>query len=151
MKNLLKKIGDFLKNLIEDVVDIVETKSPVAVRIVQRLKEAIEFHQGSIDWVLEKTAIEQDNEAFKIVKEKLPAVAKELAVIEGLVGDSIAPEDALPIYMEYVASKAKKARAKEFVLLAALILQAIITKKLPLEILIVATQKAYHLIFGKVV
>jgi hypothetical protein len=149
MKNLLKKIGNFLRNLIGDVVDIVETKAPKAVQIVQKIKEAIELHQGSIEWILEKTATEQDDEAFIIIKEKLPVVAKELAAIEGLVGEEASTEEALAIYFEYIASKTKKARAKEYILLSAILLQALITKKLPLEILIVATQKAYHLLFGK--
>lgn len=149
MKNLLKRIGDFLRNLIEDVVDIVEAKAPKAVQIVQKVKEAIEEHDGNIEWILEKTATEQDDEAFIIVKEKLPVVAKELAAIEGLVAEGATTEEALAAYLEYIASKTKKARAKEYILLSAMLLQALITKKLPLEILIVATQKAYHLIFGK--
>lgn len=149
MKNLLKKIGDFLRNLIEDVVDIVEKKAPVAVQVVQKVKVAIEEHGGSIEWILEKTATEQDNEAFIIVKEKLPLVAKELAVIEGLIDEGATTEEAIVAYLDYVSSKTKKARAKEYVILAAMLLQALITKKLPLEILIVATQKAFHLIFGK--
>jgi hypothetical protein len=151
MKNLLKKIGNFLRNLIEDVVDVVEAKAPKAVQVVQKVKEAIEEHGGNIEWVLEKTATEQDDEAFVIIKEKLPIVAKELATIEGLVGNEASTEEALAAYMEYIASKTKAARAKEFVILAAMILQAIITKKLPLEILIIATQKAYHLVFGKAI
>lgn len=149
MKNIFKKIGDFLRNLLSDAVDIVEEKAPKAVQIVQKVKEAIEEHDGNIEWVLSKTATEQDDEVYNIVKEKLPTVAKELAVIEGLVGDEATPEEAWSIYMQYIASKTKASRAKEFVMLAATILQAIITKKFPLAILIASTQKAYHLLFGK--
>lgn len=149
MKNLLKRIGDFLRNLIEDVVEVVEAKAPKAVQVVQKVKEAIEEHNGNIEWILEKTATEQDDEAFIIVKEKLPIVAKELAAIEGLVDENATTEEAIAAYMEYIASKTKKARAKEYILLSATLLQALITKKLPLEVLIISTQKAYHLIFGK--
>jgi hypothetical protein len=149
MKNLLKKIGNFLRNVIKESVDIVEQKAPLAVRLVQKIKEAIEHHNGSIEWVLNETATEQDNETFIIIKDKLPLVVKELATIEELVSEEATVEEAIASYMEYIASKTKKSRAKEYILLSAMLLQALITKKLPLEILIVITQKAYHLIFGK--
>jgi len=148
-KNLISKVGNFLRNLLDDVVDIVETKAPKAVQIVQKIKEAIEKHNSDIEWVLEKTATEQDDEAFIIIKEKLPMIAKELAIIEGLVGTEATTEEALAIYLDYISSKTKAARAKEFIILSAMILQAIIQKKLPLEILIISTQKAYHLLFRK--
>jgi hypothetical protein len=149
MKNLLKKFGDFLRNFITDAVDIVETKAPKVVQVVQKIKEAIELHQGSIEWILDQSATEKDNEGFDIVKEKLPIIAKELAIIEGLVGDKATAEQATSAYLEYIASKTKISRAKEYIMLSAMLLQALITKKLPLPVLIVATQKAYHILFGK--
>lgn len=149
MKKLLDKIGNFLRDLFSDVVELVEKKAPLAVMAVQRIKEAIESNGNTIEWLLSKTETEKDDEIYALIKGHLPAVSKELAVIEGLVPEGASDEEALKAYLGYIESKAKAARAKEYIVLASTILQAIITKKMPLEILIIATQKAYHLIFGK--
>lgn len=149
MKKLLDKIGNFLRDLFSDVVELVEEKAPLAVKAVQKVKEAIESNGNTIEWILNKTETEKDNEVFALIKGHLPAVSKELAVIEGLVGPEATTAHAMEVYLNYVESKAKAARAKEYIMLASVLLQAIITRKMPLEVLIIATQKAYHLIFGK--
>jgi hypothetical protein len=149
MKKLLDKVGNFLRGLFSDVVDLIEDKAPLAVKAVQKVKEGIEANEDTIKWITEKTKTQKDDEVFALIKGHLPAVSKELAVIEGLVDADATPEKAMEVYLKYVESKAKGARAKEYIMLASTLLQAIITKKMPLEILVVASQKAFHLLFGK--
>lgn len=146
-KKLFNQIGDFLRNLFSDIVDIVETKAPKAVQAVQKIKEGIESNGSTIEWIISKTKTEKDDEIYALIKNHLPTVSKELATIEGLVEEGASDEEAMEAYLGYIESKAKAARAKEYIILASTILQAIITRRMPLEILIIATQKAYHLIF----
>lgn len=147
MKNLLNKIAEFLRNLLGDIVDVIEKKAPLAVQAVQKIKEGIESNEDTIEFILNKTKTEKDNEVYALIKNHLPTVSKELAIIEGLVPEDADDETAMKIYLEYIEGKAKNARVKEYIILASTILQAIITRKMPIEILVIATQKAYHLIF----
>lgn len=144
----MKKLFAWISNLFTKAYDLIETKAPMAVIITQKIKLAIEEHGGSIEWILDQTATEKDNEAYDFIKNKLNYVIKEIAVIDGVVNGVVTPEVATKAYLEYLASKAKEGRAKEYIFLAARILQAIIGKKIPYDLLILATQKAYHLIFG---
>lgn len=149
LQSKMKKLFTWISNIFNKTFDIVEEKAPLAVSITQKVKEAIENHDGSIQWVLDQTNLEQDNKAYDFIKEKLPNVIKEIAVIDGLINERTDPEQAVKVYMNHVASKVKESRAKEWIFLSAKILQAILVKKLPVDLLILATQKAYHLIFKK--
>jgi hypothetical protein len=125
-------------------------KAPLAVIITQKVKDAIEKHNGSIEWILDQTATEADNKAYEFIQDKLGIVVKEIAVLDGLINERVDPDMAVKIYFDYLASKSKESRTKEWISLAAKIFQAIIGKKIPVDLLILATQKAYRILFGKV-
>jgi hypothetical protein len=146
---LLKKIGDFFREAFSDLTDLLEEKAGTAVQITQAVKEAIEKHNGSIEWVLEHLQINGLHKAHKVAKHQLPMVVHELALIDGLVKVGQSQEDAWKAYTDYVASKVKDGRKKEWVLLSAEMLGMIIGKKVNLAFLIMATQRAYQLIFNK--
>jgi hypothetical protein len=145
MKNLFK----WISNLFTKAYDLIEIKAPLAVIITQKVKLAIEEHNGSIEWILDQTATEKDNEAYEFIKNKLGIVIKEIAVIDGIVSDNLKPELATKAYLKYLESKAKEGRAKDYIFLAAKILQAVIGKKIPYDLLVLSTQKAYRILFGK--
>lgn len=145
----MKKLLNWISNFLKDIYDLIEEKAPLAVRITQWVKTAIEEHNGSIEWLLSQTEFEGDDEAYKFFKEKFQIVAKEIAVVDGLVNGVVTTEVATKVYFDYIASKTKAGRVKDIIFLAAMILQAIITKKVPIQALILATQKAYQLIFAK--
>lgn len=144
MKNLFKWIA----NLFTKAYDIIEEKAPMAVIITQKVKLSIEEHGGSIEWILDQTATEKDNEAYEWIKRNLAHVLTDLAEIDRLVPVGTPVKIGASTYLEYLANKTKDSRVKEYILIAAKILQAIIGKKIPYDLLILATQKAYHLIFG---
>lgn len=145
----MKKLFTWISNFLKDIYDLIEEKAPLAVRITQWVKTAIEEHNGSIEWLLNQTDFDGDDEAYEFFKEKFQIVAKEIAVVDGLVNGVVSPEVATKVYFDYIAGKTKAGRVKDIVFLAAMVLQAIITKKVPIQALILATQRAYHLIFGK--
>jgi hypothetical protein len=145
----MKKLFAWISNLFNKTYDLIEEKAPLAVIITQKVKDAIEKHNGSIEWILDQTATEADNKAYEFIQDKLGIVVKEIAVIDGLINERVDPDMAVKIYFDYLASKAKESRAKEWIFLAAKILQAIIGRKIPVDLLILATQKAYRILFGK--
>lgn len=147
MKKLIEQITRIIRNLFGNVFELIEEKAAFAVRITQDLKESLEEHGGKLEWILDKTATQKDNQAYDFVKNKLPKVAKEIAVIDGLVADDTSEEEAYQIYMDYLLSKKKEGRAKEFIFIAAQILGIIIGKPAPIDLLVMFTQKAYRLIF----
>lgn len=145
----MKNLFNWISNLFTKVYDLIETKAYLAVIITQKVKLAIEKHNGSIEWILDKTATEKDNEAYEFIKNKLGYVIKEMAVIDGIVSDNLKPELATEAYLQYLAGKTKESRVKYYIMLAARILKAIIGKKVPYDLLVLATQKAYRILFGK--
>lgn len=148
-KRLIISVGDFLRRFFGDASEILESKAPVAVRVVGYLKDGIEKHDATIQALLDRTATEKDNEAYDFIKDNLPALVKELALIDGLADEFDSTGTAWKKYTSYLSRKAKGARAKDWIYLAGQVLSWILLKKVPIQAAIIATQKAFQLIFGK--
>lgn len=146
---LLDKIGAFIRKAFSDLSDLLEEKAPIAVQVTQAMKEAIEEHDGKFEWVLTKLENENATKAYQFAKDNLPELVKELAILDGLVGTATSKEEAWWKYVRYIEGKLKAGRRKEWISIASEVLGMIIAKKVPTSALIIATQKAYHLIFGK--
>ena len=146
---LLKKIAEFFRETFSDITDLLEQKAGVAVQVTQAVKEAIEKHDGSIIWVLEHLQVNGLTEAYRFASKHLTVIVHELSLVDGLIKPGQSQMDAWEAYTGYIASKVKKSRSKEWVLLSAEILGAIIGKKVNIAFLIMATQRAYQLIFNK--
>ena len=146
---LLKKIADFFREKFSDLSDLLEENAGTAVQITQAVKEAIEKHDGSIQWVLEHLQVNGLEKAYNVAKLHLPVIVNELALVDSLVKPGQSQEQAWIAYTTYVSKKVKEGRKKEWVMLSAEILGAVIGKKVNLAFLIMATQRAYQLIFNK--
>lgn len=149
MKKLFQWIGNAIRSIVTDIHELIELNAPLAVQYTEIIKEAIEKHEGSIEWVLSEVKFKLGEEAYQIAKQKLPKLITELTKIDGLIEGEVEPDVAFKIYSEYILSKLKEGRAKEWVNMAAKILIAIIGRKFPTDLAIMATQKAFHLLFGK--
>jgi hypothetical protein len=149
MNKILKLIGDFLKRVFGDLFDLIELKAPQAVLVTQRFKEGIERYDGDIEALLDLTKSDKDDKVYDFIKNELPKLAKEIALIDGLVDGDVSDEEALKIYASYILSKQKEGRIKDYVYLAAKILGAILGKQLPIDLLIMGTQRAYRILFKK--
>lgn len=146
---ILKKIADLFRDKFSDVSDILEENAPIAVQITQAVKEAIEKHDGSIQWVLDHLKVNGLNKAYDVAKKNLPLIVKELALVDSLIKPGQSQEQAWKAYTTYISGKVKNSRRKEWVMLSAEILGAVIGKKVNPAFLIMATQRAYQLIFNK--
>lgn len=149
MKNWIKSIGDWIRNTFSNVHDQLEVKGPVAVKAVQKFKESIEEHEGSLQWIVQQTRMDGDDEVLEFVLTKLPSLVKEMAIVDGLASHSDSIDEAWIAYTRYLKSKMKESRVKDWVMLAAQALGMIITRKAPIQVLIIAGQKAFQLLFGK--
>jgi hypothetical protein len=149
MSKILKSIADFIRRVFGDIFDLIELKAPHAVKVTQRFKEALERYDGDIEAFLDLTNTDEDDKVYQFIKDELPKIAKEIAVLDGLIVGEISDQDALKVYIEYILSKQKEGRVKEWVILSANILGAILGKKLPIDVLILGTQRAYRLLFKK--
>ena len=143
---IFNKIADFIRKVFSDISDLLEEKAPIAVQVTQAMKEAIEEHDGKFEWVLNKLENDNATKAYQFAKDNLPTLVKELAIMDGLVEVGQTKEEAWVRYSAYIQGKLKEGRKKEWVGLSAEILGMILTKKAPIPALILATQKAYHLI-----
>lgn len=146
---ILKKIADFFREKFSDISEVLEENANTAVQITQAVKESIEKHDGSIKWVLEHLQVNGLDRAYNVAKNHLPWIVKELALVDSLVKPGQTEEQAWKAYTTYVSAKVKEGRKKEWVILSAEILGAVIGKKVTLAFLIMATQRAYQLIFNK--
>jgi len=143
---LLKQIAEFIRKVFTDISDELEEKAPLAVRLTDYIKEGINANDGTIQWLLDRTATKKDNEAYEFFKNKLPVIGKELAIIDGLANDNTTPEESWSNYVSYIASKSNKAQTKEWIFISGEILGFILTKKSPpIQILIMAVQRAFQL------
>jgi hypothetical protein len=146
---IFDKIAQFIRRAFSDLSDILEEKAPIAVQVTQAMKQAIEEHDGKFDWVLIKLENENATKAYQFAKDNLPELVRELAILDGLVGTAESKEEAWWKYVRYLEGKLKAGRTKEWVNIASEVLGMIIAKKVPAGALILSTQKAYHLLFGK--
>ena len=145
---IFDKIAQFIRNVFTDISDLLEEKAPIAVQVTQAMKESIEQHDGKFDWVLTKLENENLTQAYNFAKTHLPTLVAELAVLDGLVTVGHSKEEAWKTYTSYITTKLKAGRRKEWANIAVEVLGMIIAKKAPSGALIIATQKAYHLLFG---
>jgi len=149
MDRILKSIGDIIRRVLGSALELVESKAPKAVKVTQAFKEGLEQYGGDIEALLDLTKTEKDNEVFDFIRDELPKLAKEIAFVDGLVDADVSDQEALKIYATYILSKRKEGRAKEFIFLSAKVLGAILGKQMPIDILVMVTQKFYRLLFKK--
>lgn len=152
MKKLLDiiiKVSDILKNVIGDIFELVEKKSIVAVKAVNEVKDVIEKNDDIFDWVFNKVGDKKGDEVYDVIKDTLPKVAHKIGVVEGFIHEYTSPEAATVALLERLKEKNKEGRAKDWIYLSASLLVAIINKKMPLDLAVMATQKAFRGLFGK--
>ncbi len=152
MKKLLtfiNKVSDFLKNVLGDLIDLVEEKAPLAVKVVNEIKEVIEKNDDIFDWVFNKVGNSKGDLVYETIKVHLPRVAYQVGVVEGFVQAHQTPESATVALLEHLKEKKKEGRVKDWIFLAAQILMSIVNKKIPSDIAVIATQKAFIKLFGK--
>lgn len=146
---LFQKIGNWIRNAFSDISEVIEDKAPEAVQLTQLIKQSIESHNGSIQWVLDRLKEKKLNSLYNFAKDRLPDLIHELAIIDGLAEKTTPKDQAWSAYSMYLQTKIKSARVKEWVAISANILSAIIGRKAPESLLIIATQWAYERLFGK--
>ena len=149
INQLLTWVRTTVLKIVTDIFDLVEEKGPEAVKLAQKVKQAIEDHDPKVNWLLTLTENEKDDQTYAFIKVKLPVLIHELTVLDGLVHPDTSPEVAARVYADFILNKQKEGRAKEWVNLAAKILIAILGKKIPMDIAIMATQRFYRKLFGK--
>lgn len=152
MKKLLDiifKISDLLKNVIGDILQLVEQKSEIAVKAVNEIKDVVEKNDDVFDWVFNKIGDKKGDEVYDVIKDVLPKVAHKIGVVEGFVQQHTTPEAATVALLHHLKEKNKESRVKDWIYLAASLLVAIINKKMPLDLAVMATQKAFRGLFGK--
>lgn len=152
MKKLLDiiiKVSDILKNVIGDIFELVEKKSIVAVKAVNEVKDVIEKNDDIFDWVFNKVGDKKGDEVYDVIKDTLPKVAHQIGVVEGFIHQHTSPEAATVALLERLKEKNKESRVKDWIYLSASLLVAIINKKMPLDLAVMATQKAFRGLFGK--
>lgn len=146
---LLVKVSDLLKNFIGDLFDLVEDKSEIAVKAVNELKDVVEKNDDIFDWVFNKVGDKKGDEVYDVIKNVLPKVALQIGIIEGFVSKQTSPQAATVALLQNLKEKQKEGRVKDWIYLSASLLVAIVNKKLPLDIAVLATQKAFRSLFGK--
>lgn len=145
----MKKLFAWISSLFDKTYDLIEDQAPMAVIITQKIKLAIEEYDGKIESILDKTETKLDNKVYDFIKNQLPFVMLEIAELDNLVTPNTPVKVGQKVYIDHLLRKTKNGRVKDFVYLAAMILKAIASKKLPDGLFVLATQKAYHLIFGQ--
>lgn len=92
MKNLLKKIWDYVKGLYEALIGTSEKYVPIAIRIVEGVKKVVESPVDDVVAAILKTAIPGTTDDVVIDKVKiiienwLPKIALELRIINSING-----------------------------------------------------------------
>lgn len=147
--DLLAKVSDILKNVIGDIFELVEKKSEIAVKAVNEVKDVVEKNDDVFDWVFNKVGDKKGDEVYEVIKDVLPKVAHQIGVVEGFIGEHATPEAATVALLQHLQEKKKEGRVKDWIYLSASLLMAIINKKMPLDLAVMATQKAFRGLFGK--
>ncbi len=149
MRELLKKIGDFIRRLVKDIYSIAEENSPKAVKATQAIKEWVETREGTLQDLVARTQTTKDDEALEIILKYLPQVSKKVMVADGFISEQEDEVEAANKLLIMLRDQYKEGRVKYWIILAAEFLMAIIGKRFPFNAAVLLTQQAFSKLFGK--
>jgi tRNA U55 pseudouridine synthase TruB len=149
MKELLRKIGNFIRTIVSDIYEIAEEKAPLAVLATQKVKDFIEKNQVGLEALVKKTESTKDDEALDAILKYLPVVSKKILVADGFISENESELIAAEKLLILLRDTHKEGRIKYWIVLAAEMLLAILGRKLPLNVLVMATQAAFAKLFTK--
>lgn len=149
MKELIRKIGNFLKKLVSDVYELAEDNAPKAVIAVQRIKEWVETREGTLEELTRKTETTKDDQALELILQHLPKVAHKVMLADGFIKETENEYEAADKLLLILRDSAKQGRVKYWIVLAAEFLLAILNRNFPKYAAVLLTQQAFARIFAK--
>jgi hypothetical protein len=93
MKNLIKKIGAFLKKLTGKAFAILRDNAGLAVEVTAKLKEIVEGKAAAT--VVSLVPGDKDDAALELLKKVLPVVSEKMALVFGAIKDNDKNADAV--------------------------------------------------------
>lgn len=109
MKNLIKKIGAFLKRLTGKAFEVLRANASLAVTVTAKLKDLVE--SNAVGTIVDLIPGEGDDRALAMLRKVLPVVSEKLAVLFGALSASEKNADAVALIIEKLRSVNPEARA----------------------------------------
>jgi hypothetical protein len=147
MKNLIKKIGEFLNRLLSTLAGLALEYADEAVLVTEEIKNFVEQNGEHLDAAVLATKTKKDDKILALVKDKLPGVVRVISETEFILRGSETDEEVLAKFYDRLRLTPKDGRVKFYVDLAARLLIAVVGKKLPYWLAVLITQKAFGKIF----
>lgn len=147
MKNPIKSVGDFIRNLVADVFDFAERYADEAVLVTQTVKDFVEGNADRLDAIVKATDTDKDDKALALVRSKLPEVARAVADSESILTGSETDEEALEKFTQLLKANKHEGRVRFYIDIAARLLISILGKKFPYWLAVTVTQRAFGKLF----
>ena len=143
MKNLIKKLTVFLKNLFADIFEELKKNSFLAVQITDKLKELVESPVLDlvVDFLIKG---ETDNVILQKLRVILPEVAFKIAVVHGIMQESDSSSESIAKLVEYLKGLNPNARVAFWVLFSGELNLALADGKINLAESFALAQLAYN-------
>jgi len=148
MKNFIKKVTGFLKNLFTDLFEELKKNSFLAVKITDKLKEMVE--SPVLDFVVDNLIKgEVDNFILEKLRVILPEVAFKIAVVHGIMQESDSSSESIAKLVEYLKGLNPNARVAFWVLFSGELNLSLADGKINLAEAFALAQLAYNELKGR--
>jgi hypothetical protein len=117
MKNLIRKIGAFLKKLTGKAFELLRNNASLAVEVTNRLKTIVE--SGTAGTVVELIPGKADDAALAVLRKVLPIVANKLALVFGALKENANNADAVEAIIEKLKALSPELRGSFYLAFSA--------------------------------
>lgn len=147
MKHVFEKLGEFIKRMLGKLFDVADRYSDEVVTAVEWLQSHIENNEEKLRQLTDKTKSKLDDKALELALSKLPEVLKGIKEVDGILDGSETDEEVLDKVREKVKLESKTDKRRFYTDVAAGLLMAVVSKKIPDWLAVVLTQWAFGRLF----
>jgi hypothetical protein len=146
-KNLLKRLADFLAKALGGLFDVADRHADAVVVAVEWLQGILDRNAEKLESVTKRTKTKIDDKALALAKAKLPGVLKSVKESAEILKGNETDAEVIEAVRAKISLPTATDRRRFYTDVAAGLLQAVVSKKLPDWLTVILVQWAFGRVF----
>jgi hypothetical protein len=146
-KNLLKRLGEFLAKTLGGLFDVADRNADAVVVAVEWLQGILDKKADKLESLTARTKTKIDDKALALAKAKLPGVLKGVKESAEILKGNETDAEIIEAVRAKISLPTATDRRRFYTDVAAGLLQAVVSKKLPVWLTIILVQWAFGRVF----
>ena len=146
-KNLLKRLGDFLAKTLGGLFDVADRNADAVVVAVEWLQGILDKKADKLESLTARTKTKIDDKALALAKAKLPGVLKGVKESAAILKGNETDAEIIEAVRAKISLPTATDRRRFYTDVAAGLLQAVVSKRLPDWLTVTLVQWAFGRVF----